>query len=136
MPTKKDLDRFRGEIGESIVAYELMKRNWDVMKHLGGQGYDLVATRDRVQRRIEVKTTDPALKTGEHRRQLTVVLSEAERELADFLVFYIHGHETFFVIPKKDFPPGGSVTIFIDGSGKITSGSAYEEFRNQWQPLD
>ena len=136
MPTKKELDHFRGEIGESIVAYELMKRNWDVMKHLGGQGYDLVATRDRVQRRIEVKTTDPDLKTGEHKNQLTVVLSPAECALADFLVFYIHGMATYFVIPKKDFPSSGSVTVFIDKNGKIASGSAYEHCRNKWEPLD
>jgi hypothetical protein len=38
MPTTTDLNRFRGKIGESIVAYELMKLGWNVMKHLGGRG--------------------------------------------------------------------------------------------------
>jgi len=64
MDRDKSLDQFRGELGESIVAYELMKRKWTVMENLGGQGYDLLAVCDRVQRRIEVKTTDPELKTG------------------------------------------------------------------------
>lgn len=38
MPTKKDLDRFRGEIGESIVAHELLKRGWNV-KPFGDHQY-------------------------------------------------------------------------------------------------
>jgi len=84
MPTRKDLDRFRGDIGETLVAYELMKRGWDVMKHLGGLGYDLLATKRLVTRRIEVKATDPALKTGKTRGQLTQILSETELRTADF----------------------------------------------------
>jgi len=77
MLTKKDLDGFRGEIGESIVAYELMKRGWNVMRNVGGQGYDLLAVRDshRVQRRVEVKTTDP--------EQLTLAPSWGESEWAE-----------------------------------------------------
>jgi hypothetical protein len=136
MPTKSDLDHFRGEIGESIVAYELMKRNWDVMKHLGGQGSDLLAARDRIQRRIEAKTTDPFLKKGKHRRQLTVKLSDVEREAADFLVFYMHGYDTFCVMPKRSFPSSGSVTVFIDRENKISNGTVYEEDRNFWSPLE
>jgi predicted AAA+ superfamily ATPase len=67
MPTKKDLDRFRGELGETIVAYELMKRDWEVLKNLGGQGYDLRATRPNISRRIEVKATDPEQKTAKRK---------------------------------------------------------------------
>jgi len=138
MPTKKDLDRFRGEIGESIVAYELLKRGWNVMKNVGGQGYDLLAIRDhhRVERRVEVKTTDPSLKTGANRNQLTVLLSESEGEAADFLIFYVHGYETFFVIPRSAFPSSRSITVNIGKDGKIASGSAYEKYRNKWEALD
>lgn len=103
MPSKKDLDRFRGEVGEAIVAYELMKREWDVMSHLGGQGYDLLARKGNVTRAIEVKTTDPQLKTGTARNQLTMILSKAEQENADFLVFMFMGS-----IPTSSFPSGPS----------------------------
>lgn len=137
MPSTKDLNRFRGEIGESIVAYELMKRGWDVMKHLGGQGYDLVATKGTVTRRIEVKTTDPKLKTGTAKRQLTVILSESERVSAGFLIYYLHGYSTFFVIPQKSFPSSGSVTVFLSKDEKsITAGDTYEPFRDKWDLLD
>jgi hypothetical protein len=137
MPSKKDLDRFMGEMGEAIVAYELMKRGWDVMKHLGGQGYDLWATKGSVARAVEVKTTDPHLKTGTAKTQLTVVLSEAERDTAHFLVYYIHGFDTYFVIPKRGFPTSRSrsVTVFARG-GKIASGPTYEPYRNRWEGLD
>ena len=137
MPSKKDLDRYRGEIGEAMVAYELLKRGWNVMKNLGGHGYDLfvVHAKQRVERRIEVKTTDPALKTGAARRQLTVVLSQSEKEAADFLIYYIHGYETYFVIPQAAFPSGGSVTVNIGIDGQIASGSQFEPYRNKWELL-
>jgi len=136
MPSKKDLDKFRGEVGEAIVAYELMKRGWDVMKHLGGQGFDLWATRGLVSRRVEVKTTDPALKTGTARNQLTAILSRAEQDNADFLVYYIHGFDTYFVIPKRAFPASGSATVNVGKDGRIASGTAYESYRNRWEGLD
>lgn len=138
MPSKKDLDRYRGEIEESIVAYELLKRNWNVMKNLGGHGYDLLAISNdaRITRRIEVKTTDPELKTGAFKGQLTVLLTESEFAAADFLVFYIHGHETFFVIPKSAFPASRSVTVNVGTDGKIAAGTAYQPYRNKWDELD
>jgi predicted AAA+ superfamily ATPase len=137
MPSEKDLNRFRGEIGESIVAYELMKRRWNVMKHLGGQGYDLCAIKGTVERHIEVQTTDPKLKTGKARRQLTVLLSESEKKEAGFLVFYIHGYSTFFIIPQKNFPSSGSITVFLSKDEKqITAGDTYEPFRNKWELLE
>jgi hypothetical protein len=88
-----------------------------------------------VSRRIEVKTTDPKLKTGKTKRQLTVLLSESEREIADFLIYYIHGYGTFFIIPQNAFPSSGSVTVNIGKDGSISSGSAYEVFRNKWNIL-
>lgn len=137
MPTKKDIDRFRGDIGENIVAYELMKRGWNVMRNVGGQGYDLLAIRDnhRVQRRVEVKTTDPKLKTGKHSKQLTVLLTESESEATDFLIFYIHGYDTFFIIPQNAFPSSRSVTVSIGKDGKISSGSQFEPYRDKWELL-
>ncbi len=137
MASKQDLNRLRGDLGETIVAYELMKRDWAVLKNLGGHGYDLLATKPRVSRRVEVKTTDPDLRTGKTKRQLTVVLTESEKDNADFLIFYIHRKEAvFFVIPQKDFPSSGSVTVSIGKDGEISSGSAYEPFRNRWDLLD
>ena len=136
MPSKKDLDKFRGEIGEALVAYELMKRGWDVMKHLGGEGYDLWATKGRVSRAVEVKTTDPALRTGITKHQLIVILSRAEQDSADFLIYYIHGFDTYFVIPQRSFPTSGSVTVNIGRDGNIASGTAYEPYRNKWDGLD
>jgi predicted AAA+ superfamily ATPase len=132
----KSLDQFRGELGESIVAYELMKRKWTVMENLGGQGYDLLAVRDRVQRRIEVKTTDPELKTGRSKNQLTVLLTDKESQEADFLIFYVHGHETYFIIPREAFPSSRSVTVIVGKNGQIGHGSAYEPYRNKWKLLD
>jgi hypothetical protein len=126
-------------MGEAIVAYELMKRDWDVMRHLCGQGYDLWATKGRVSRTIEVKTTDPERRTGPTKRQLTVLLSEAEQHSADFLVYYIHGFGDYFIIPKSAFPEtrSGSVTVIIGKkSGKIGPRSKYEEYRNKWEALD
>jgi len=136
MPSKKDLDRFRGDVGETVVAYELLKRGWDVMRNLGGHGYDLLASRARVQRRVEVKCTDPSRKTGRARNQLTVILSKSEQEAADFLVFYVHGFDTFFVIPRSAFPTSGSVTVFVGRDGHLTTGTAYERFKNGWSALD
>jgi hypothetical protein len=138
MPTKKDLDNLRGELGEIIVSYELMKKGWDVYKNLGGQGFDLIVRRDLVQRRLEVKTTDTELRTGSSKNQLTVLLSESELQNADFLVFCImHMKQTtFFVIPKKSFPTSGSVTVNILKTGEISTGSMFESFRNQWSLLD
>jgi len=137
MPSKKDLDRFRGEIGESIVVYELLKRKWNVFRNAGGHGFDLLASSEdnRVQRRIEVKATDPALKTGKTKNQLTVVLSPAELVAADFGVFYIHGYNTFFIIPNTKFPSGGSITVNIGRDGKISSGSMFEPWRDRWDSL-
>jgi hypothetical protein len=136
MPSKKDLDKFRGEMGEAIVAYELMKRGWDVMRHLGGQGYDLWATKGSVARAVEVKTTDPRLKTGTARKQLAVVLSKAEQDLAHFLVYYIHGFDTYFVIPKSVFQLKPFIAVFIGKDGKIGSRGKYEQYRNKWEALD
>jgi hypothetical protein len=135
MPSKKDLDRFMGEMGEAIVAYELMKNGWDVMRHLGGEGYDLLASKPRITRAIEVKTTDPARRTGKTRKILTVGVSPAERNTADFLVYYVHGLD-YFVIPKSVFQSIRTVTVFIGKDGKIGSGSKYEPYRNKWEGLD
>jgi hypothetical protein len=136
MPSKKDLDRFMGEMGEAIVAYELMKCGWDVMKHLGGEGYDLLASKPRITRAIEVKTTDPERRTGKTRKNLTAGLSPAERNAADFLVYYIHGFDTYFVIPKSVFQSRRTVTVFIGKDGRIGSKSAYEPYRKKWEGLD
>ena len=141
MPSKKDLNSFLGDLGEFIVAYELMKRGWDVTKHLGGHGYDLVATKHRtnsnVSRTIEVKTTDPERKTGKTRQQLTVLLTESEYNTADYLIFYIHSTQaTFFVIPRTEFPPSRSITVTINNDGEISSGTKYEPYRNGWERLD
>ena len=78
---------------------------------------------------------DPELKTGRTKRQLTVVLTESERKTANFLVFYIHGYSTFFVVPQDAFPPSGSVTVYIGKDGELTTGSAFEEYRNKWDLL-
>jgi hypothetical protein len=136
--TKKDLDAFRGQMGQDIVAYELMKRGWNVLVNTGTQGFDLlvVSADNRVQRRVEVKTTDPSLKTGRWQRQLTVVLTEPESKEADFLVFYVHGHDTFFVIPNSAFPPSRSVTVTISKKqGDIGERTRYEPYRNAWDQL-
>lgn len=139
MPSKSSIDRFRGEMGETIVAYELMKNGWDVYRNVGGHGFDLLASSEngRVQRRIEVKTTDPWLRTGSTRNQLTVILTAAEMQMADFCVFYIHGHgfNTFFVIPKALFPSGGSITVNVGRDGQISRGTMFEETRDNWDAL-
>lgn len=138
MPSKKDLDRFRGEMGENIVSYELLRRGWNVMKNLGGHGFDLLAKtpNNLVQRQIEVKTTDPGLKTGTAKNQLTVVLSDSEMSAADFCIYYIHGYNTFFIIPRAAFPSGGSITVTVSKKdGLISAGSQFEPYRNQWDSL-
>ncbi len=140
MPSNKDLNSFLGDLGETIVAYELMKREWDVTKHLGGHGYDLVATKHRakshVSLTIEVKTTDPERKTGKTRHQLTVLLTESEFDTADYLFFYIHStRPTFFIIPRTEFPSSRSVTVTINKQGEISSGTKYEPYRNNWEQL-
>lgn len=133
---RKNMDHLRGEIGEMIVAYELMKRQWDVMRHLGGHGYDLTATKGTVERHIEVKTTDPSLRTGNRKGQLTVKLSDSERSMSSHLVFYVHGLNTFFVIPRSAFPDSGSVTVNVGRDGRIASGTAYEPYRDRWEVLE
>ncbi len=108
------------------------------MKNLGGHGYDLLAISNdaRITRRIEVKTTDPELKTGAFRGQLTVLLTESELAAADFFVFYIHGHEAFFVIPRSAYPASRSVTVNVGRDRKIAAGTAYQPYRNKWDELD
>jgi len=113
-----------------------LKRGWDVWRNVGGTGFDLVAHRERVQRRIEVKSTDPSERTGTTRRQLTVTLTRAEREHADHVIYYIHGHGTYFVIPKKAFPSSGSITVRVGKDGQIRRGTQYEQWRENWASLE
>ncbi len=146
----RNLEMFRGDYGETIVAYELMKRGWDVYKSMGGHGFDLIANKyvpSHIIRNIEVKTTDPNLKQdGPNKRQLTVLMTCAERERATHLVFYILPLEiessnvlrppVFFVIPRKAFPSSGSVTVTLNKEGFVNEGTTYEDFRNNWGILD
>lgn len=136
MPSDKDINRLKAEVGEIIVGYELMKRGCEVMKNLGGHGYDLLATKGRVDRKIEVKIADPKTKKGKWKNQLTAIISQSEKEVANFLIYYIHGHDTYFIIPKRAFPESRSVTVNIGKDGKIASGTVYEKWRNKWGELE
>jgi len=136
MPSKKDLSMFLGEFGEITVAYELMKRGWDVMRHLGGQGFDLHATKGTVIRYIEVKTVDPWSKIGASKRQLTATYSPSEIEKAGFLIFYIHSIDIYYIIPSSAFPSSRSITVFIGKDGKIGTRTKYEPYRNNWELLN
>jgi hypothetical protein len=139
MPHKKDLDSFRGEMGETIVIYELLKRGWNVFRNMGGRGYDLraVSEDNMITRQIEIKTTDPKLKTGATKNQLTVVLSAAERDNASHCIFYVHGYNAFFIIPKDKFPPGGSITVHVSKANPdlLSEGTMFEPFKNKWNGL-
>ena len=137
MPNKKDLDRFRGEMGETIVIYELMKRGWNVSRNAGGQGHDLRAVSEDklITRLIEVKTTDPKLRTGKTKNQLTVVLSPAERQNASHCIYYIHGFATFYVIPHAKFPSSGSITVRVGKDGSLTEGGMFNDFKDEWDGL-
>ena len=127
---------FLGEFGEITVAYELMRRGWDVMRHLGGQGFDILATKGTVDRLIEVKTVDLWSRTGKSKRQLTASLSPSEIEKAGFLIFYIHRFDTYYIIPSSAFPSSRSITVFIGKDGKIGTRTKYEPYRNNWELLN
>src|SRR5690349_13501192 len=100
-------------IGIYMVTYKLMQRGWDVAHNLGGQGYDLLIKKGSVSWKVEVKATDPLLKTGPMAGDLTASLSPEELATADFCIFYIHDHDVLFIIPKSNFPPPTSGTIKV-----------------------
>jgi hypothetical protein len=37
MPSKTDLNSFLGEMGETVVIYEFLKRRWNVFRNMGGR---------------------------------------------------------------------------------------------------
>jgi predicted RNA-binding protein with PUA domain len=129
----KPMHRILTEIGEHIVAYELQKRGWQVMLNLGGIGFDIFAKKGDVSRKIEVKTTDPGQKVGRYRQHLRQRITDAERNICDFVVVYVHGYNKFLVIPIREIPEHNSIVMYIGKNGNIKQ---YAEFENAWERLE
>jgi hypothetical protein len=137
MPAKHELNSFLGELGTNIVIYELLQHDWNVFRNMGGQGYDLRVTRDDnlTDRLIEVKTTDPALKTGTAKNQLTAILSPAEYKTSTHCIFYVHGRSAFYIIPKISYPTSRSITLHLAKDGSLPKRGKYAPFKDKWEEL-
>lgn len=130
---RKSISGIIGEIGERIVAYELLKRGWEVNLNMTA-GFDLYIRKEDVGRRIEVKTTDPSERTGKHKKQFRFTPTNKEMEECNFVIVYYHGDSKFFIIPKDDIPDHGTIAMYRSEEGNI--GGIYEQYENKWEILE
>ncbi|MEM0050826.1 MAG: hypothetical protein QXW39_09905 [Candidatus Bathyarchaeia archaeon] len=112
----------RGDFGVHLVAYELMRRGWEVALNQGIimkamnreiQGYDILAKKKGRTKRIEVKFIDSFLKRGSYRKQLRQRVTPEERKQCDAIIVVVYGstnHKIYgstnhkiYIIPKSKF---------------------------------
>lgn len=140
----------KGDFGAHLVAYELMRRGWEVSlnqgmiakNHREVQGYDILARKGEEIKKIEVKFIDSFLKTGTYRKHLRQRLTPAEVKRCDAVIIVIYGdnaHE-FYIIPRKNFKEvfysNNTIAIYngkTPGKGKmskfkITKSSSWDKF--------
>lgn len=122
------------EIGEKIVLYELLKRDWKAYKKYGG-GYDIFISNRDITNRIEVKTTDRDAKKGKFEDKTGWKITENEKEQLDFVIICVYGRRVFYVIPKDACPNTGKLQMNINENGKVGSKSSYKKYKNAWNLL-
>ena len=140
---KRKLSSLLGEIGEKLVAYELIKRGWEVHKNLSQTGFDLYIQKGTVHRKIEVKTRDGFEASGEPKTALLFSASPKEMETCDAVICYARCEKNIFLIVRKKTilrlnetiqqKDKGNIRVYIkDGevSGK------WKSFMNNWDVLE
>ena len=111
-----------GNIGEEIVAYELFLRGWMPTKNFLG-GFDILATKQKEIKKIEVKTRTLERKLTEVSENLrrTFTISKNELEQSDFVICIIYPLPNWALIVKsKDIPRNkdGKGMVFARFNGK------------------
>ena len=103
----------KGDFGVHLVAYELMRRGWEVSLNQGAiskdnremQGYDVLARKGKTIKKIEVKFIDSLFKTGMYKNHLRQRLTTEEVKQCDMAIIVIYGYNSheFYIIPKRSF---------------------------------
>ncbi len=133
-----------GNIGEEIVAYELFLRDWMPTKNFLG-GFDILATKQKEIRKIEVKTRTLERKPTEVSENLRRIfkISKNELEQSDFVICIIYPLPNWALIFKsKDIPRnkdgGGMVFAKFNGEGdkNFLEEQKYKNNLNNWDLLD
>ncbi len=104
----------KGDFGAHLVAYELMRRGWEVSLNQGMitkntnreiQGYDILARKDKSIKKIEVKFIDSFLKKGTYKKHLRQRLTPGEVKQCDAAIIVIYGNNVheFYIIPRRNF---------------------------------
>ena len=114
---KENRKRLLGDIGEKIVALELMKWGFTVHKNLS-DGYDILALRNGNILKIEVKMRYP----WEYKNNVLVAkrrcnfkLTKNEMERCDFVIGLVYGNmNEFLIVNVKDIASSKK-----DGGGVI-----------------
>jgi len=131
-----------GDIAESCVMGELLKRGYSVSIPFNSCRYDLIAEQLGRFRRIQVKYVGGSTETN----TIPVVLHSICRKGRvkytkndiDFVVVYLAANGRFYIVPAKDF--GGKMVLhlrLVESKNKqkrnITLASTYE---NKWNLLE
>ncbi len=139
--SKGEINKILGDLGEISVSYELKKRGWKVLKNIGGDGFDLLISKGHKTRRLEIKSTDPECQSGKNAKYLSFGASDKQGVEADFLIFYVHGYNTYFLIPlnEKLLPLNKSRNGNTVGSIEdccVKANSKFENFKDCWEILE
>ena len=140
-PYKQKLSSLLGEIGERLVAYELIKRGWEVHKNLSQTGFDLYIQKGTVHRKIEVKTRDAFEASGEPKTPLQFSVSPKEMETCDAVICYARGEKNIFLIIRKKTILRLNETVQKKGQirAHIKDGEVsgtWKSFMNNWDVLE
>lgn len=140
---KQKLSSLLGEIGERLVAYELIKRDWNVHKNLSQTGFDLYIQKGTIHRKIEVKTRDAFEASGEPKTSLLFSASPKEMETCDAVICYARGEKNIFLIVQKNTILRLNEAVQQKDKGKIHASikdgeisGKWKSFVNNWDVLD
>ena len=129
-----------GNIGELMVMRELMGRGWDVCIHAfnsNSSRFDLVAAKDQLCHRIQVKSTGRRVFQGGRgcKRVFAFTTGWGARRKRkyslgdfDFMVLVSVPVGDFFILPAEVAAQVVSIKIAVDGK--------YWGYRNQWEILE
>lgn len=147
----------KGDLGVYLIAYELMRRGWKVAINQGRlypsekgireiQGYDILAEKNNITKKIEVKFIDSLFRSGSYKESLRQRVTHNEFEECEYvivLIYHENGH-SFYIIPKEKLEefsyrgPGGYTLPFYYKKGSISK-AKIERFKvkpsDDWNKL-
>lgn len=141
---KENRKRLLGDIGEKIVALELMKWGFTVHKNLS-DGYDILALRNGKILKIEVKMRYP----WEYKNNVLVAkrrcnfkLTKNEMERCDFVIGLVYGNlNEFLIVNVKDIniinkKGGGVIPAMLNEDMSFSKNSKWTKSINDWSILN